>query len=70
MICSGCEDGLPDRCLDGQMHSPEKPWAIECDCASQEHDYKKLQRTLRYDLASINRNGPAIVEQLKKESAK
>lgn len=40
MICSGCEDGFHDRCLDGQMHSPEKPWAIECDCASQEHAYK------------------------------
>lgn len=41
MICVGCEDGKHDRCLDGQMHSPEKPWAIECDCASTEHDYKK-----------------------------
>lgn len=42
MICSGCEDGFHDRCLDGQMLSSDKPWPIECDCASQGHDYKKI----------------------------
>lgn len=40
-ICVGCEDGFHDRCLDGQMHSPEKPYAIECDCATHDHKENK-----------------------------
>lgn len=39
-ICVGCEDGIHERCLDGQMNW-DRGCVIECSCASTSHDYKK-----------------------------
>ena len=55
MICSGCEDGYHDRCLDGQMNS-RQTGPILCDCASVEHDYKRKGK--KSDWAEIQEDVP------------